>query len=74
MKANEAPCPRCGWTIAIYYDSPDSVGPELAGHYLSHAPWTPYPKWTDCTLHDAVGKMEKFPTEEDAEAARKLLK
>lgn len=70
---NEAPCPQCGWPIAIHYDAPDSVGIDLAGYYLSHEPWVPYPKWTDCPLRNHTHDMSKFSSVAEAEAARAAL-
>lgn len=73
MKENEAPCPECGWPIAIYYDHPDSVGQNLAGYYLSHAPWVPYPQWTRCPIYKIAQDTSKFDTRNEAETARELI-
>lgn len=73
-EGNSTPCPHCQWPIAIHYDAPECVGVECAGYYLSHVPWVPYPKWTDCPVYERVRKMPKYEASEQADAARAALK
>lgn len=57
-------CPKCELGIAVYEDTAASVGADLAGFYVSHPLWAPYPTATKCPGYLAAQLLPKTATAE----------
>lgn len=68
MSKTTLPCPKCDLRISVFEDTADCVGATLAGFYVSHPLWGPYPTATSCPGYLAADLLPKTGTREECVA------